>query len=215
MTEQPPSSSLSRPLPSRLSTACSPTASTSPGSSASIRVAPEAGLPRRRIYTGPPGAAPPGAGRRWGDGAAGGRRGPVPACQLSAVLLAGLLLNAALGWSWADPAAALLIAAAAIREGTSAWQGKGCCAASAAAARTPARAGTAQAEECGCRPGCQCQAPARSPVCCTMPAVPGHGRLGRAARLNRSSDRCSAFIASHTLLAQGRDSSVQENGTQQ
>jgi len=156
------------------------------------------------------------AGRELGSASAVADSRQTLLCTcLSAVLLAGLLLNAALGWSWADPAAALLIAAAAIREGISAWQGKGCCAASAAAARTPARAETAQAEECGCRPGCQCQAPARSPVCCTMPAVPGHGRLGRAVRLNRSSDRCSAFIASHTLLAQGRDSSVQENGTQQ
>ena len=156
------------------------------------------------------------AGRELGSASAVADSRQTLLCTcLSAVLLAGLLLNAALGWSWADPAAALLIAAAAIREGISAWQGKGCCAASAAAARTPARSETAQAEECGCRPGCQCQAPARSPVCCTMPAVPGHGRLGRAVRLNRSSDRCSAFIASHTLLAQGRDSSVQENGTQQ
>lgn len=47
---------------------------------------------------------------------------------LSAVLLAGLLLNATLGWGWADPAAGLVIAAVAAREGVEAWQGKGCCA---------------------------------------------------------------------------------------
>ncbi|MGW6201907.1 cation diffusion facilitator family transporter [Kribbella sp. NPDC055110] len=46
---------------------------------------------------------------------------------LSAVLLIGLLLNATLGWSWADPVAGLIIAAVAVREGIEAWQGKGCC----------------------------------------------------------------------------------------
>ena len=46
---------------------------------------------------------------------------------LSAVLLAGLVLNAALGWSWADPVAALAIAAIAVREGRSAWRGDPCC----------------------------------------------------------------------------------------
>jgi len=47
--------------------------------------------------------------------------------MLSAALLVGLVLNAALGWSWADPAAGLFIAAVAAREGWQAWQGKGCC----------------------------------------------------------------------------------------
>lgn len=47
---------------------------------------------------------------------------------LSAVLLLGLVLNAAWGWSWADPAAALVIAALAAKEGWSAWRGEGCCA---------------------------------------------------------------------------------------
>lgn len=42
---------------------------------------------------------------------------------LSAVLLAGLLLNATLGWIWADPIAALVIAAFAAHEGLEAWQG--------------------------------------------------------------------------------------------
>ena len=48
--------------------------------------------------------------------------------SLSAVLLVGLLLNATLGWSWADPVAALVIAAIAAREGVQTWRGKGCCA---------------------------------------------------------------------------------------
>ncbi len=36
---------------------------------------------------------------------------------LSAVLLVGLLVNATLGWSWADPVAGLVVAAVAVREG--------------------------------------------------------------------------------------------------
>ncbi|GAB2590252.1 cation diffusion facilitator family transporter [Kribbella endophytica] len=46
---------------------------------------------------------------------------------LSAVLLIGLLLNATLGWGWADPIAGLIVAAVAIREGREAWRGEGCC----------------------------------------------------------------------------------------
>jgi divalent metal cation (Fe/Co/Zn/Cd) transporter len=46
---------------------------------------------------------------------------------LSAVLLAGLLLNALLGWTWADPLAGLVIAAVAVREGVDAWRGDACC----------------------------------------------------------------------------------------
>ncbi|MDY6807468.1 MAG: cation transporter [Actinomycetota bacterium] len=47
---------------------------------------------------------------------------------LSAVLLIGLLLNSLLGWSWADPIAALVIAGIAVREGVNAWKGDACCA---------------------------------------------------------------------------------------
>ena len=46
---------------------------------------------------------------------------------LSAVLLIGLVLNATLGWGWADPIAVLVIAAVAVREGIEAWRGEGCC----------------------------------------------------------------------------------------
>jgi len=46
---------------------------------------------------------------------------------LSAVLLAGLVLNSLWGWSWADPIAALGIAAIAVREGYNAWRGDPCC----------------------------------------------------------------------------------------
>jgi len=45
---------------------------------------------------------------------------------LSAVLLVGLVLNATLGWAWADPIAGLVIAGVAIREGLQAWRGEGC-----------------------------------------------------------------------------------------
>jgi divalent metal cation (Fe/Co/Zn/Cd) transporter len=47
---------------------------------------------------------------------------------LSAVLLAGLVLNATLGWGWSDAVAGLVIAAVAVREGLMAWRGEGCCA---------------------------------------------------------------------------------------
>jgi len=39
----------------------------------------------------------------------------------SAAALAGVGLNTALGWWWADPAAALIIAALAVKEGLEAW----------------------------------------------------------------------------------------------
>jgi divalent metal cation (Fe/Co/Zn/Cd) transporter len=46
---------------------------------------------------------------------------------LSLAALAGVGLNGALGWWWADPAAALVIAALIFREGREAWLGKACC----------------------------------------------------------------------------------------
>jgi divalent metal cation (Fe/Co/Zn/Cd) transporter len=46
---------------------------------------------------------------------------------LSAVLLVGLLLNGLFGWYWADPIAALVIAAIAVKEGWNAWKGDACC----------------------------------------------------------------------------------------
>jgi len=56
---------------------------------------------------------------------------------LSAVLLAGLVLNATLGWAWADPIAGLVIAAVAVREGVEAWRGEGCACGGAPAASLP------------------------------------------------------------------------------
>jgi divalent metal cation (Fe/Co/Zn/Cd) transporter len=45
---------------------------------------------------------------------------------LSVALLAGLGANALFGWWWADPLAALVIAAVALKEGRESWRGEGC-----------------------------------------------------------------------------------------
>ncbi|HEY3667726.1 MAG TPA: hypothetical protein VGL19_17105, partial [Polyangiaceae bacterium] len=49
---------------------------------------------------------------------------------LSIALLVGLGANALLGWWWADPLTALVIAGVAAKEGVNGWQGKvdACCA---------------------------------------------------------------------------------------
>jgi divalent metal cation (Fe/Co/Zn/Cd) transporter len=46
---------------------------------------------------------------------------------LSAIVFGGLLVNSTLGWTWADPVAALGIAALALREGRNALRGDVCC----------------------------------------------------------------------------------------
>jgi len=46
---------------------------------------------------------------------------------LSIAPLVGLLANALLGWWWADPLAALVIAGVAVKEGRESWRGEGCC----------------------------------------------------------------------------------------
>jgi divalent metal cation (Fe/Co/Zn/Cd) transporter len=75
---------------------------------------------------------------------------------LSAILLVGLVLNAWLGWAWADPIAGLVIAAVAVREGVEAWRGEQCddCAIPTATGQD------GQADGCGCGPGC-------TDACCT------------------------------------------------
>ena len=70
---------------------------------------------------------------------------------LSAALLGGLLLNATLSWSWADPLVGLVIAAVAVKEGREAWRGEGCCA--------PTRPGAVDTR-CGCSTRC-------TDACCT------------------------------------------------
>jgi divalent metal cation (Fe/Co/Zn/Cd) transporter len=47
---------------------------------------------------------------------------------LSIAVLVGQVLNAALGWWWADPAAGVVLAALAVREGRNALRGDTCCA---------------------------------------------------------------------------------------
>ncbi|WP_331769968.1 cation transporter (plasmid) [Embleya sp. NBC_00888] len=93
------------------------------------------------------------AGRELGSASAVADSKQTLLCTyLSAVLLVGLVLNATLGWSWADPVAALAIAAIAAKEGRDAWQGKGCCA--PPPAELPTR--RQQKDACGCQPGCAC-----------------------------------------------------------
>jgi divalent metal cation (Fe/Co/Zn/Cd) transporter len=48
---------------------------------------------------------------------------------LAGAVFLGLAGNAALGWWWLDPIAALMIAGVAVREGLATWRGEGCCAA--------------------------------------------------------------------------------------
>ncbi|MEU1801600.1 cation transporter [Streptomyces sp. NPDC019937] len=94
------------------------------------------------------------AGRELGSASAvADSRQTLLCTYLSAVLLAGLILNATVGRSWADPIAALVIAAIAVKEGRDAWRGEGCCAAPAAA--IPAQ--RQETDACGCRPGCDCR----------------------------------------------------------
>ena len=47
---------------------------------------------------------------------------------LAAAVLVGLLGNALFGLWWLDPAAALVVAAVAVKEGRESWRGEGCCA---------------------------------------------------------------------------------------
>ncbi|MFJ8722508.1 cation transporter [Streptomyces sp. NPDC093269] len=89
------------------------------------------------------------AGRELGSASAVADSKQTLLCTyLSAVLLLGLLANALLGWRWADPAAALVIAVVAVKEGREAWRGDTCCA-------VP----TGRVAETGqCENGCRCTA---------------------------------------------------------
>ena len=67
------------------------------------------------------------AARRLGSRALEADAFQTTACfWLSIITLAGLGLNAALGWWWADPAAALGMTLFIAREGLEAWRGEGC-----------------------------------------------------------------------------------------
>ncbi|WP_373863733.1 cation transporter [Nocardia rhamnosiphila] len=86
------------------------------------------------------------AGRELGSASAVADSKQTLLCTyLSAVLLAGLLLNSLFGWSWADPIAALVIAAIAVKEGRNAWRGETCCPNPAALPR-----GAAAGHDCDC-----------------------------------------------------------------
>ncbi|MFI9413696.1 cation transporter [Nocardia gamkensis] len=68
------------------------------------------------------------AGRELGSASAVADSKQTLLCTyLSAVLLAGLLIDTVLCRSWADPIAALVIAAIAAKEGVNAWRGDTCC----------------------------------------------------------------------------------------
>jgi divalent metal cation (Fe/Co/Zn/Cd) transporter len=91
------------------------------------------------------------AGRELGSASAVADSKQTLLCTyLSAVLLAGLALNSLLGWSWADPIAALVIAAVAVKEGREAWRGDACCPHPLA----PADDGATTANDAGCADGC-------------------------------------------------------------
>jgi divalent metal cation (Fe/Co/Zn/Cd) transporter len=84
-------------------------------------------------------------GRELGSGAVVADSTQTLLCTyLSAVLLVGLVLNATLGWSWADPIAGLVIAAVAVREGRAAWRGESCC----------VSVGTGDPSPAACEDGC-------------------------------------------------------------
>jgi divalent metal cation (Fe/Co/Zn/Cd) transporter len=75
-------------------------------------------------------------GERMGSAATRGEGQQNLLCAyLSAALLVGLAGNALLGLWWLDPAAALVIAGVALKEGVETWRGEGCCAPCTAPAR--------------------------------------------------------------------------------
>ncbi|MBE9498289.1 cation transporter [Streptomyces sp. AA1529] len=105
------------------------------------------------------------AGRELGSATAvADSRQTLLCTYLSAVVLLGLLANWLLGWTWADPVAALAVAALAVKEGRDAWQGKGCCAPATPTAAPDAEKHSAPdatgkrpaPDACGCGPGCAC-----------------------------------------------------------
>ena len=68
------------------------------------------------------------AGRELGSASAVADSKQTLLCTyLSAVLLVGLGVNSLFGWWWADPLAAVVIAAVAVKEGREAWRGDHCC----------------------------------------------------------------------------------------
>jgi divalent metal cation (Fe/Co/Zn/Cd) transporter len=94
------------------------------------------------------------AGRELGSASAVADSKQTLLCTyLSAVLLVGLLANSLLGWTWADPIAAPVIAAVAVKEGREAWRGEDCCAPNGLTALKEADGTT---DSYGCPPECSC-----------------------------------------------------------
>ncbi len=83
---------------------------------ASLLIMPGLGIAKKRLGT------QLGSGATAGEGA----QNLLCAAQAAAVLIS-LAATAAFGWSWVDPAIALILAAWAIREGLGAWRGEDCC----------------------------------------------------------------------------------------
>jgi hypothetical protein len=105
---------------------------------------------------------------------------------LSGVLLVGLALNSLFGWSWADPIAALVIAAVAVKEGRDAWRGDTCCAPgpsvdAAPPPRTPPITRAASPTSCGCGDGgCAptTSEPTAPAIACSLAAADLRDRIG-------------------------------------
>lgn len=105
---------------------------------------------------------------------------------LSAVLLAGLVLDGGLGRWWADPTPALAIAAIAVHEGINALRGDAFCA-TVPQADAP---GSPEPERGACLHGCGAQA--------TEEAAPkGLPLIQPGSRTPRRSDDCGALVQGH------------------
>jgi divalent metal cation (Fe/Co/Zn/Cd) transporter len=116
------------------------------------------------------------AGREYGSASAVADSKQTLLCTyLSAAVFAGLVLNSALGWWWADPIVALGLAVVAVREGREALRGDTCCPpihlddpddahdqhgqdghGHEGEGRDRGHAGRSDADACGCAPGCSC-----------------------------------------------------------
>ena len=93
------------------------------------------------------------AGRELGSASAVADSKQTLLCTyLSAAVLLGLVLNAALGWWWADPVVALGLAAVAVREGREALRGETCC--PPIHLEEEDHGGNREKEGCGCTAGC-------------------------------------------------------------
>jgi divalent metal cation (Fe/Co/Zn/Cd) transporter len=91
------------------------------------------------------------AGRELGSASAVSDSKQTLLCTyLSGVLLLGLVANSVFGWSWADPVAALVIAAVAVKEGREAWRGESCCPSASMEAAASDDTGCSSGPDCTC-----------------------------------------------------------------